>query len=374
MTSSRTDEDYMKLALRLARRGLGRTSPNPMVGAVIVREGRIIGRGYHHHFGGDHAEVDAIKRATESLVGATLYVTLEPCSHLDKKTPPCTEAILRSGIARVVAGSLDPNPRVRGRGLEILKQRGLKTKVGVLEQECRALNEAFFKYMNTGIPLVTVKFASTLDGRIATTSGSSKWISSEASLKLAHQLRAVNDAVMVGIGTVLADDPELTVRLVKGRNPARIVVDSTLRIPLDSRLVKTSDSAKTIVATTHRASPQKAEALRRSGVEVLTVPRDADGEVHLGRLLGILGERGFTSVLVEGGAGIITAMLGRGLADRLVAIVAPKILGKGIEAVGELHITDVGQAIKLSFRRVYRRGADLVIEADIQKEGQYPFT
>ena len=229
------DEDYMKLALRLANKGLGKTSPNPMVGAVIVKDNRIIGQGYHHHFGGKHAEINAIESTTEDISGATMYVTLEPCCHYGK-TPPCVEAIIKNDIGKVVIGILDPYPSMSGRSMEILRQHGIETKVGVLEEECRSLNEAYLKHIITGVPLVTVKFAQTLDGRIATSTGNSQWISSPASQRMAHKLRTTHDAVMVGAGTVLSDNPQLTVRLVKGRNPTRIILDSRLRIPLKAKV------------------------------------------------------------------------------------------------------------------------------------------
>jgi len=355
------DQDYMKLALRLARRGLGQTSPNPMVGAIIVKDGRIIGQGYHHHYGGAHAEVNAIASAQESVNGATLYVTLEPCCHYGK-TPPCVEAILQNKIARVVIGALDPNPRVNGRSVQILNQHGIETKVGVLEDACRELNQAHFKLMSTGLPLVSLKFAQTLDGRIATVSGDSRWISGEKFRRLAHKLRATHDAVMVGIDTVLRDNPELTVRLVKGRNPTRVILDSSLRIPLDAEVLKL-ETAPTIIATTPRADGKKLSRLRQMGVEVLVAREDKSGEVDLRHLLELLGERNISSVLVEGGAGVITSLLRQNLADKVVVAVAPKLMGKGIEAVGELNIREVSQAVKLSFSKIYRLGEDLVIEA-----------
>ncbi|MFC1965125.1 bifunctional diaminohydroxyphosphoribosylaminopyrimidine deaminase/5-amino-6-(5-phosphoribosylamino)uracil reductase RibD [Chloroflexota bacterium] len=359
------NEDYMKLALRLARKGLGKTSPNPMVGAIIVKDNQIIGRGYHHSFGGKHAEINAIENAGESIDGAALYVTLEPCSY-HGKTPPCVDAIIGNNVGRVVIGTLDPNPLVSGKGAEILRRHGIETEVGVLEEECRSLNEAHFKYMTTGMPLVTVKFAQTLDGRIATATGDSQWISSAESQRLAHKLRATNDAIMVGIGTILADDPQLTVRLVKGRNPSRIILDSRSRIPLDSKIVRSQGAAPTIIATTSRADKEKLSRLREMGIEVLVTREDEAGEIDLCHLFRTLGQRGISSVLVEGGAGVITSLLRRNLADKLVIIIAPKIMGKGTEAVGELNITDVNQALKLTFRKTYRMGEDLIIEARLE--------
>ncbi len=359
------DEDYMKQALRLARRGLGKTSPNPMVGAIIVKNSQIIGRGYHHHYGGNHAEINAIQNAREDISGSTLYVTLEPCCHYGKKTPPCVNALIKNNIGRVVIGTLDPNPLVNGKSIEILKQRGIETKVGVLEQECYRLNEAHFKYMTTGIPLVTLKFAQTLDGRIATATGSSQWIGSEKSQRFAHKLRAIHDAVMVGIGTVLVDDPLLTVRLVRGRNPIRVVLDTRLRIPLDSKVIKSQETASTIIATTSRADEEKLSYLCGKGIKVLVTQEDKDGEINLRHLLKMLGGLGISSVLVEGGAGVITSLLSQNLVDKMVVIVTPRIMGEGIEAVGELNIRDVSQTLKLSFSKIYRLGGDLIIEGKV---------
>ena len=354
----------MKLALKLARKGLGKTSPNPMVGAIIVKDNQIIGQSYHRRYGGNHAEINAFQSVRESLTGATLYVTLEPCCY-HGKTPPCVETIIQNSIGKVVIGTLDPNPRVNGRSVAILNQYGIETKVGVLEAECRDLNEAHFKYMTTGLPLVTLKFAQTLDGRIATATGDSKWISSDKFRRLAHQLRATNDAVMVGIDTVLADNPQLTVRLVKGRNPTRVILDSKLRIPLEAEVVGSQEVAPTIIATTARANEKKLARLRQAGIEVLLIQEDESGEVDLRHLLSLLRERGISSVLVEGGAGVITSLLRHHLADKVILAIAPKIMGKGIEAIGELNIKEVSQALKLSFDKIYRVGEDLVIEARI---------
>ena len=359
------DEDYMRQALRLARKGLGKTSPNPMVGAVIVKDNRVIGKGYHHYFGGKHAEINAIEDAEDSIDGATLYVTLEPCCY-HGKTPPCVDAVIRNKIARVVIGTLDPNPKVSGKGVELLRQQGIETTVGVLEKECRSLNEAHSKYMTTGIPLVTAKFAQTIDGRIATAIGNSRWISSAQSRRLAHKLRTTHDAIMVGAGTVLTDDPQLTVRLFRGRNPVRIIVDSRLIIPLDAAALTDQKTTPTIVATTPRADAEKLSRLRDMGVEVLTTGESKEG-VDLRQMLEMLGQRGISSVLVEGGARIITSLLRLNLVDNLVIIIAPKIIGKGIEAVGELNITGVSEALKLTFKKIYRMGADLVIEAKVSR-------
>jgi diaminohydroxyphosphoribosylaminopyrimidine deaminase/5-amino-6-(5-phosphoribosylamino)uracil reductase len=359
-----TDEEYMRLALKLARRGLGWTAPNPMVGAVLVKDNHIIGQGYHHKYGGNHAEVNALQDASADPAGATLYVTLEPCCHYGK-TPPCVDAIIANKIKRVVIGTLDPNPRVAGRSVKILSEHGIDTRTGVLEKECRELNEAHYKLMTTGMPLVTLKFAQTLDGRIATASGDSRWVSSKEFRKRAHQLRAINDAVLVGIETVLADNPQLTVRLVRGRNPVRVILDSRLRMSLDAEIVKMRKAAPVIIATTTQAGREKGSRLRGLGIEVTEIQSDESGEIDLKSLLQTLGERNISSLLVEGGAKVITSFLRQKLADKVVVAIAPKILGKGIDVVGELNISRMSQALTLDFERVSRAGGDVVIEARV---------
>jgi len=359
------DEDYMKQALRLARRGLGKTSPNPMVGAVIVKDNRIIGRGYHRRFGDKHAEINAFENASESINGATLYVTLEPCCHYGK-TPPCVDAVIKEKLGRVVIGTTDPNPLVNGKSIDRLKQQGIETTIGVLAEECRSLNEAYFKYITTELPLVTVKFAQTLDGRIATATGSSRWISSAESQRLAHKLRTANDAIMVGIGTILADDPQLTARLTKGKNPTRIVLDSRLRISPEAKVLTGQETAPTILVTTAHADKKMLSLLSQKGIDVLVAPEDERGKIDLRQVLHTLGRRSIASVLVEGGAEVITSLLHLKLADKLVIIIAPRIMGEGIAAVGELNIRDINQTLKLSFTRTYRLGEDLIIEASVR--------
>ena len=360
MTPVRTkEEQYMKKALQLARRGRGKVSPNPLVGAVIVRAGRIIAEGWHRIFGGVHAERDAIKRASGSVRGATLYVNLEPCCHWGK-TPPCVDALIEGGIKKVVIGALDPHPLVKGKGAQILRDHGIEVTVGVLEQEARALNEVYLHHTQTGLPFVTVKYAQSLDGRIATSQGDSRWISSNASRKYVHRLRAQHDAIMVGIGTVLADDPQLTVRLVKGRNPLRIVLDSRLRTPAHAQLLQ--NDGKTIIATTEEHGKDKAAAIKKEGKEVLVVQRGQDGRVKLKPLMKILTTRGISSVLVEGGQKVITSLLKEGLVNRMVVITAPLIVGKGVEGIGDLGITDLEGAIKPSSCKVSKVGNDVVFD------------
>jgi diaminohydroxyphosphoribosylaminopyrimidine deaminase/5-amino-6-(5-phosphoribosylamino)uracil reductase len=356
-----TDDFYMKRALRLAKRGERWVSPNPMAGAVIVKDGRIIAEGCHRRFGGPHAEIEAINHAKEPIEGATIYVTLEPCCYYGK-TPPCVEALIDRKPARVVIGAVDPNPLVAGRGIEGLHCAGIETTVGIMEEACKELNERFFKFVTTGIPSVTLKFAQTLDGRIATATHQSRWISSSASRSFAHSLRSIHDAILVGAGTVMYDDPELTVRHVRGRNPTRIVVDSRLQLPLGAKVLKMQESAPTIIATTGQADPEKLKRLQGEGVETLIIDEDGKGCVDIKKLLVELGRRQVSSLLVEGGAAIITSFLKEKLADRLVIIVAPKILGSGIEAVADLGIKSMDDAIRLACRKVYRKGEDIIID------------
>lgn len=360
-----TDEKFMRRALLLARKGLGRVSPNPMVGAVIVKKGQIIGEGWHSRFGGRHAEIEAlarVKAAPARVKGSTLHVTLEPCAHFGK-TPPCVDKIIESGISRVVIGTKDPNPLVSGKSIRKLKARGIETCVGVLEEECRELNEKFFTFMRKARPYVTLKIAQTLDGRIGASSGDSRWISSLSSRRLAHRERGLHDAVMVGIGTVVQDDPKLTVRLARGRNPLRIVIDSKLRIPADSRILKDQAKAATLVACSRNHNRKKFEQLRAMGIDVIIAGRD---KVDLQELLSLLVKRNISSVLVEGGAGLYTSFLKEGLADRILAVIAPVITGKGIEAVGDLGTKRIRDAKRLEIRKILRRESDVIIDARLK--------
>ena len=356
------DEYYMKIALKLAQKGLGYVSPNPLVGAVIVKEDRIIGRGYHQLYGENHAEINALKNASEDVAGSTLYVTLEPCCH-DGKTPPCMDSIIKHKIARVVIGTIDPNPLVSCRGINHLQSSEIEVKTGVLERECRNLNEVFFRFMETKLPFVTIKYAQTLDGRIATTTGQSQWISSAASLKFTHKLRATHDAILVGVGTVIKDNPELTVRLARGRNPLRVIVDTALKIPANSKVLQNLSQTSTIIATIKKASDPQFQRLTNLGAEVITIAADKQGNVDLKKLLKILAKNNISSILIEGGAQVITSTLFRNLANRLVTIIAPKILGKGLEAVGDLKISNLDLAKKLSIRKITRSGDDIIVDS-----------
>ena len=358
------DEQFMKLALKLAAKGRGYASPNPMVGAVIVKKGRIIGQGWHRCCGENHAEVNAIQSATENVAGSTMYVTLEPCCH-SGKTPPCTDLIIQKKIKRVVIGTADSNPLVSCKGINRLKATGIEVKAGVLEDQCRSLNEVFFHFMETGLPFVTVKYAQTLDGRIATATGQSQWISSPASLKFAHQLRAEHDAILVGIGTVLKDNPTLTVRMVRGRNPLRIVVDNCLAVTTEFNVMQDLSGMPTLIATTKSASDPAFRALAKAGAELVRVRSDKNNHVSLQQLLQLLAARNISSVLIEGGSQIITSALKDNLVNRLVTVIAPKILGKGIEAVGDLNIRNLEKAKKLSVKSVAKKGSDVIMDCRV---------
>lgn len=354
-----TDERYMKIALELAKRGVPWASPNPLVGAVIVRNGRIIGKGYHRCCGENHAEINAIESAKEPIRGSTIYVNLEPCSH-HGKTPPCVDRLVSKKPARVVIGTVDPNPLVSGRGIATLKRHGIETRTGVLEEQCREVNEVFFKYIRTRIPFVTVKFAQSIDGKIATSTGHSRWISSEPSRVFAHRLRSLHDAILVGSGTILKDDPELTCRLVRGRDPLRVVVDSKLQIPLSARILQDQGRVKTLVFTTKEHNKKKMAALVDRKIKVTVA---GTRQVDLSTVLHMLGRHQVSSLLVEGGAGVLTSFIREKLADRLVIISAPKIFGQGTDAIGNLSVRTVDQAIPLTIRRVSHKSGDIIIDA-----------
>ena len=319
------DEIYMREALRIAAYASGRTTPNPLVGAVIVKDNRIVGQGWHRKAGTEHAEIHALHQAGELAKGADIYVTLEPCSHYGK-TPPCCQAIIKAGIKRVIVAMTDPNPLVAGNGLKELKAAGIEVVEGVCRDEAEKLNEVFLKWIVHKMPFVVVKTAMTLDGKIATVSGDSKWITNEKSRKFVHQLRDLYDGILVGIGTVLADNPTLTTRLDHlGKNPVRIIVDSKARIPLDS-IVITDKSAHTILAVTERASQEKIAALLQVGIEVIVTKEKAD-QVDLSDLLKILAEKNICSILVEGGSRINYSFFVEHLVDKVHCFIAPKIIG-----------------------------------------------
>jgi len=325
--STTDDIKFMRRALELAAKAMGRTSPNPMVGAVIVKDGEIIGEGYHRRAGTPHAEINALAEAGRSARGATIYVNLEPCSHYGR-TPPCADALVEAGIKRAVISVLDPNPKVAGRGVEILKDAGVETCVGVLEEDAAKLNEVFFKYIKTGLPFVSLKVAMTLDGKIATYSGDSRWITGDTSRKFVHHLRNTNDAVMVGIGTVLADDPQLNTRLDinDSKDPVRIIIDGNLEIPLTSKIVTSSSKQKSIVFTSYIKDKEKAEKLQSYGVEIIELG-GSSSRLPIEEAMKVLGGMGICSLLVEGGSAVNAYMIEKKLVDKLYWFIAPKIIG-----------------------------------------------
>lgn len=366
---ARDDREFMKKALRLALRGEGCTSPNPMVGAVCVLGGQIVGRGYHKKAGSPHAEIEAFLDAAKkgiSLKGATLYVTLEPCCHTGKRTPPCTDAIVASGISDVVVGAIDPNPKVSGEGVAKLRENGVAVRTGVLERECTEINEFFNKHVVSGLPFVTLKCASTIDGKIASATGDSKWIGSVRQRKMAHRLRKKADAVIVGINTVLEDDPGLDVRLIGGtvRQPVPVIMDSKLRIPPEAKVLSTHP--RSIVATTKRPGKLKEKRLRELGAEILRLESDAAGRVPAADLLRELGVMGMCGVLVEGGSRVGACFLREGLVDKVVFFYAPKIIGgDGVSMVGDLGKQSIEDAISIRNIKVRRFGDEMMIEGYI---------
>ncbi len=357
-------------ALELADLALGRCSPNPAVGAVLVRDGIIVGEGYTQPPGGAHAEIMALRQAGEQAHGATLYVSLEPCCH-HGRTPPCTDALIAAGVREVHAAILDPNPQVNGRGAEALRRAGIAVYVGEHAEEAARLNQGFFKHVRTGLPFVTVKYAMTLDGKSATPRGDSRWISSEASRTLVHRLRERADVILTGIGTVLADDPQLTVRLpAEARRPGpphqplRVVVDSRGRLPATARLLRDEHAARTVVATTEDAAPCLRQTLAGTPAEVLALPAQG-GRVDLTALMQELGRRGVLNVLVEAGGTLVAALLEHRLVDRLLVFVAPKIIGGACapSPIGGAGVARMADALATSIDRVERIGDDLLIEA-----------
>lgn len=364
------DNKYMKRALELAKKGAGYTNPNPLVGAVIVKDERIIGEGYHKVYGSHHAEVNAFLNAAEDVKGATMYVTLEPCSHYGK-TPPCTKAIVEKGIKKVIIGLKDPNPLVAGKGIKILEDAGIEVITGVLEEEGRRLNEIFLKYITTKLPFCIMKTAMTLDGKVATHTNASKWITGALSRRYVHELRHRVAGIMVGIGTVLTDDPSLTARLEdgKGSDPIRIVVDSSARISLEARVLNLQSDKRTIMAVTEKADKAKLKALEEKGAEIIITPSKG-GKVDLSLLMKELGERKIDSVLLEGGSELNYAALEEGIVDKVNAFIAPKIIGGNTAKtpVGGQGKAYMNEAINLKAIDIQRFGDDIMIEGYIEKE------
>ena len=360
----------MKLALELAKKGIGRVHPNPMVGAVIVKDGKILGQGYHKKCGEGHAEVNAFKDAeekNENVEGAEMYVTLEPCSHFGK-TPPCADKIIEKKISKVFIGTLDPNPLVAGRGVKKLKDAGIYVEYGILESECYKLNEVFMKYIVKKEPFVVMKTGMSLDGKIATYSGESKWITEEKSREDVHNLRNELTGIMVGINTVLKDNPQLTCRVNGGRNPIRIIVDSTLKIPIDCKIVNTAKEVETIIATTDKANLDKINSLEDKGVKIIVVP-SKNGKVNLKELMITLGKLKIDSILLEGGGTLNFSALEEGIVDKVKIYIAPKIIG-GKDApsfVSGMGIESLSDATNLHITNTTMIDNDILIEADVIK-------
>ncbi len=354
------DRRFMRMACRLALKGVGRTSPNPMVGAVLVRGGKIIATGYHRAVGTDHAEIVALRRAGTQARGATLYINLEPCSHFGR-TPPCSRALVAAGIKTVVAGMRDPNPLVAGRGFRELRRAGIAVNVGLMENECQSLNEAFVKHMTRGLPLVILKLAASLDGKIATVAGDSHWISGEKSRKMVHLLRNQLDAVLVGSGTVMADDPQLTCRMAGGRNPWRIILDRRLRVSPSAQLFRQHDPGKTVIVTSQRASVGKVGRLHARGAKILRVV-ERNGKIPWKTLLKRLARLEIQSVLIEGGATTAAGALRDGVVDKILFFYAPKIIGgDGRVMVETLGTRRISQSLTLTRLEVRRSGGDIVV-------------
>ena len=368
MKTTAHDIRYMTRALQLAARGRGRTSPNPMVGAVVVTGGRIVGKGFHRKAGAPHAEVIALQAAGPRARGGTLYVTLEPCSHTNKRTPPCVPAVLAAGIRRVVVAMRDPNPRVNGEGLRRLKRAGLSLSVGCLERKAEQLNESYVHRMRTGRPLVTLKMAMTLDGKTATAAGQSQWITGPEARRHAHHLRSQVDAIMVGVRTVLADDPQLTVRLGRpiARQPLRIIMDSGLRTPLTAKVLSRRLRQGTVMATTRLAPHARLVRLRRRGISLLVLPSEK-GKVSLRACLKQLARMGINHLLIEGGSELAASALQSGVVDGLRLYIAPRLLGgndaKGL--IGGSCPPDLLRALSVSRLSIKKIGHDLMLEGTL---------
>lgn len=368
-----TDERYMRRALELARKGEGHVNPNPMVGAVIVKEGHVIGEGFHEYYGGLHAERNALKQCKESPEGATLYVTLEPCCHYGK-TPPCTQIMIESGIKRAVIGTMDLNPIVSGKGAKALKEAGIQITTGILEKECKKLNEIFWHFIMKGEPYVVMKYAMTIDGKIATSTGESKWITGEEARKKVQEDRGKYMAIMAGIGTVLADDPLLTCRLEGKRSPIRIICDSRLRTPLKSRLVETAGDCPLIIATAC-TDKEKQKPYIDAGCEIMELPLYKEEQqkaagLDLRLLRKELGRRSIDSLLLEGGGTLNEAALKQGIVNKVQAYIAPKIFGgaKAKTPVEGEGISIVSEAVKLKNMNICMYGEDILVEAEVNGE------
>lgn len=362
------DEKYMRLAMQLAGNAIGRTSPNPLVGAVIVKDNRVVGCGWHRKAGTPHAEVHALNQAGELAQGADVYVTLEPCAHYGK-TPPCAKALVEAKVKNVYGGLLDVNPKVAGKGFKILEDAGIHVEYGFLQDELRKQNEVFFKWIEHKKPFIVLKAAMTLDGKIATATGQSKWITNETSRAYGYKLRDIYDGIMVGINTVIEDNPMLTARVDGGKNPIRIVVDSSLKIDINANVVQ-DKSAKTIVATTDKANKDKILKLQAQDVDVIVVDKDKNDKVDIEKLLDILGQQNICSILVEGGATLSGSFVAKKLVDKVYFFIAPKIVG-GKEAktpVAGTGILNLQEALALKDIQIEKLEEDVLIIGRVDKD------
>jgi diaminohydroxyphosphoribosylaminopyrimidine deaminase/5-amino-6-(5-phosphoribosylamino)uracil reductase len=359
------NQKFMKRAIELAKKGAGWTNPNPLVGAVIVKDGEIIGEGWHEKIGGLHAERNALKNCQKSPKGAEIYVTLEPCCHYGK-TPPCTEALIENGIGKVYVGNLDPNPKVAGKGIQILRDHGIEVVTGVMEEECSKLNDIFFHYIKEEIPYVALKYAMTMDGKIATSAGESQWITGETAREHVHQLRHRYAAIMVGIGTVLADDPMLNARVENGHDPVRVICDSNLRIPTECQIVKTAGKIPTIIATLSEDA-KKTEQLEKAGCLVWK-PKEAGGHIDLRNLFEMLHREEIDSVLVEGGGILNEAVIKSGCVSKAYVYIAPKIFGgsKAKTPVEGDGISKIKDALYLKDLTCRMLGDDILLEGKVK--------
>jgi diaminohydroxyphosphoribosylaminopyrimidine deaminase/5-amino-6-(5-phosphoribosylamino)uracil reductase len=367
MNLTPADKLWMKYALALAKKGKGWTSPNPCVGAVVVKNGRVVGEGFHTRAVEPHAEVFALQQAGKQARSATMFVTLEPCSH-HGRTPPCVDAVLNANIRRVVAAMVDPNPKVNGQGLAQLQAAGVEVVCGVLEEQARKLNEDFIKFKTQGVPFVTLKIAMTLDGKIATTSGESKWITGEKARAYVQRLRHEHDAMLVGINTVLADDPQLTTHLRRGKDPQRVIVDSRARLPLTARVLHpVESSASTWVATTERAPQSRIRKLEQAGAKILQT-ESTNGRVNLAQLMKMLAAQNMMSVLIEGGGSVAWSALEAGIVDKIIFFIAPKIIGgkdaiTAVEGAGR-RLSEAWQLRDVTVRKV---GEDEMVEGYVHR-------
>jgi len=364
------EQRYMRMALDLAEKGKGKVSPNPLVGAVIVKGDRVVGTGYHARYGDSHAEIKALHEAGSEARGATLFINLEPCCH-HGKTPPCVDQIVQAGISRVVISVKDPNPLVNGKSIDTLKGKGIEVKIGVMEKTAHRLNEYFFKYITTGIPFIILKSAMSLDGKVATKTGESKWVTGERSREYVHQLRNEIDATLVGIETILRDNPRLTTRLKEGegRDAIRIVIDSLLRIPIHARIFTQESKADNIIVTTTNAPMDRIKRLEENGAKVLFVEPKGRNRVDLQAMTRELGKLRITSLLIEGGPGINASAVQEGIVDKVIMFIAPRVIGgkSAPSAIQGEGVARMEEAVKIYSIKTRRIGDDLMIEGYIQK-------